>query len=197
MKIVKIDQKDPDLDLINEAIEVLSSGGIILYPTDTVYGLGANIFNEKAVEEVYNVKNRNYFKPMSLCVSSVEKIYLIANVLSKYKSLISKKLPGPFTFVFYKTDAIPDYFVKDHKIGVRVPENNISRELARIFPITATSANLSGEKTLKTPKEIINQLNKDIDLVVDIGPLKRSLPSTVVDLTKNNPIILRNGSGSV
>jgi L-threonylcarbamoyladenylate synthase len=195
MKTIKIDQKDPDLDLINEAVEVLSSGGVVLYPTDTVYGLGANIFNKKAVEKIYHIKNRDYFKPLSVCVSSIENVFLIADVRSKYINLVSERLPGPFTFVFYKKEAVPDYFAKNRKIGVRIPEDIISRELTQNFPITSTSANLAGETTLKTPKEIINQLNKGVDFVIDAGPLKQSLSSTVIDLTKKEPHILREGSG--
>lgn len=195
MKIVKIDLKKPNLDVINETIEVLFSGGIILYPTDTVYGLGANIFNEKAVEKIYHIKNRDYFKPVSVCVSSIEEIQLIADVPAKYNDLLLDKLPGPFTFIFNKSESIPDYFAKNHKIGVRIPENTISRKLTQNFPITSTSANLSGKETLNTPKEILNQLNKEVDFVIDVGPLNQSSPSTVIDLTSRKPFILRQGSG--
>ncbi|RBQ23390.1 Threonylcarbamoyl-AMP synthase [Candidatus Methanobinarius endosymbioticus] len=195
MKTVKMDQNDPDLDLIDEAVEVLSPGGVILYPTDTVYGLGANIFNEKAVEKVYNIKNRDYIKPLSVCVSSVEEVHLIAVIPAEYENSLSKYLPGPFTFIFNKTDSIPDYFAKNHKIGVRIPKNEISRKLAQNFPITSTSANLSGKKTLKSPKEILSQLNEGIDFIVDVGSLEDSVPSTVVDLTRKKPNILRQGTG--
>ncbi|WP_269432355.1 L-threonylcarbamoyladenylate synthase [Methanobrevibacter arboriphilus] len=103
MKIVQMDQNNPDLDLIDEATEVLTSGGVVLYPTDTVYGLGANVFNEKAVEKVYNIKNRDYFKPLSVCVSSIDEILLIADVgNNKTHQILKNNLPGPFTFIFIK-----------------------------------------------------------------------------------------------
>nr|WP_302578844.1 L-threonylcarbamoyladenylate synthase [Methanobrevibacter arboriphilus] len=196
MKIVQMDQNNPDLDLIDEAIEVLTSGGVVLYPTDTVYGLGANVFNEKAVEKVYNIKNRDYFKPLSVCVSSIDEILLIADVgNNKTHQILKNNLPGPFTFIFYKKEPIHNYATKNHKVGIRIPENIISRKLTQSFPITTTSANLSGKKTLNNPDEIINQLNEGIDFVIDVGRLKQSEPSTIVDLTRKEPKILRKGSG--
>jgi len=195
MKIANINPKKPDGDMINEAIEVLSSGGVVLYPTDTIYGLGANIFNEKAVEKVYNIKNRDYFKPISACVSSIEEISLIAEIPTDYKNLILNHLPGPFTFILKETSSMHINFAKNHKIGIRLPESDIARYLSQIFPITSTSANLAGKKTLHTPKEIIKQLNADIDYVIDVGSLKSDAPSTVVDLTRKKPKILRQGLG--
>ena len=192
-----MDPKKPDLYLIDEAIEVLSSGGVVLYPTDTIYGLGANVFNEKAVEKVYNIKKRDYFKPVSVLVSSIEEILFIAEIPQKHENLVLNSLPGPFTFILYKTTVMPNYPSKNNKIGVRIPNNIISRELSRNFPITTTSANLSGEETLETPQEIIKQLNCDVDLVIDVGSLKSSSPSTVVDLTRREPKILRQGLGTL
>jgi len=195
MKIAKVDPKKPDWTVIDEAIDALSSGGVVLYPTDTIYGLGANIFNEKAVEKVYNIKNRDYFKPISACVSSIEEALLIVEIPFNFQNLISKHLPGPFTFILNETPSMHINFAKNHKIGIRIPENDMARRLSQNFPITSTSANLAGEKTLKTPKEIINQLNGDVDFVIDVGPLDADLASTVVDLTRKEPKILRQGLG--
>ncbi|MEA4956963.1 putative protein YciO [bioreactor metagenome] len=197
MKIVKMDKNNPDFNLINEAIEVLSSGGVVLYPTDTVYGLGANIFDEKAVEKVYNIKNRDYFKPLSVCVSSVPEISLIADTPLDIINILKKNLPGPFTFILYKKDPILDYATKNHKIGIRIPESIISRNLTKNFPITTTSANLSGKETLNNPDDIIKQLNKGIDFVIDVGILEQSKPSTVIDLTRKKQDILRQGKGNL
>lgn len=195
MKIAKFDSKKPDWDIIDEAIDVLSSGGVVIYPTDTIYGLGANIFNEKAVERVYNIKNRDYFKPISACFSSIEEVLLIAEIPFKYKNLILEHLPGPFTFILNESSSIHFGFAKNHKIGVRIPENDIARKLSQNFPITSTSANLAGKEVLKTPKKILKQLNCDVDYIIDIGPLESNLASTVVDLTRKEPKILRQGLG--
>ncbi|MBZ9570780.1 threonylcarbamoyl-AMP synthase [Methanobrevibacter sp. TMH8] len=195
MKIAKMNPEKLDMDIINEATEILSSGGVIIYPTDTLYALGANIFNEKAVEKVYNLKARDYFKPISVCVSSIKGAKLIAEIPVKHENLVLNHLPGPFTFIIRETSIMPILFAKNHKIGFRIPDNDIARSLSQNFPITTTSANLSGEKTLDTPKKIIKQLNGDVDYVIDIGHLDSPNPSTVVDLTKRKPVILRQGIG--
>jgi len=198
MKIVKMNQEYPESDLIEEAIEVLSSGGIVLYPTDTIYGLAANIFNEKAVEKVYEIKNRSMLKPLSVCVSSIDALSLIADLRESHRNLVENHLPGPFTFIFYKSSNWKNTFFDRHKkVGVRIPKNEIAIELSQIFPITSTSANISNKEVFKNPKEILKQLNHDVDFVIDVGPMGSSIPSTVVDLTGNEPIILREGAGKL
>jgi L-threonylcarbamoyladenylate synthase len=198
MKVVKMNQKYPDMDLIEEAIEVLSVGGIVLYPTDTIYGLAANAFNEKAVEKIYKIKNRGFNKPISVCVSSIKGLSLIADLRDDYLTLVKKHLPGPFTFIFYKNSAWSNHFFDWHKkIGVRIPNNEIAICLSQNFPITSTSANISNKEVLDSPEKILKQLNQDIDFVIDIGPIKSSIPSTVVDLTGKKPVILRDGLGKL
>ena len=143
MKIIKMDPKYPDEESIHEAIDVLISGGVILYPTDTVYGLGANVFNEGALKKVYEIKNRDFNKPLSVSVSSLNDLLLIAEIRIEHRDLVIDKLPGPFTFVLYKTPVIPNNFISNNKkIGVRIPKCKITTELSQIFPITSTSANL-------------------------------------------------------
>ena len=190
--------EDPDEESIHKAMDVLVSGGVILYPTDTVYGLGVNVFNQDAVEEVYRIKNRNFNKPLSVSVSSINDLLLITEIRIEHRNLIIDKLPGPFTFVLYKTPVIPDKYISNSKkIGVRIPKSKIAIELSQIFPITTTSANLSSKETLETPKKIAKQLNGDVDLAIDVGPLTPKKASTVVDLTKKDYKILRQGIGSI
>lgn len=198
MKIIKMNPEDPDEESIHKAIDVLISGGVVLYPTDTVYGLGANVFNQDAIKKVYKIKNRDFDKPLSVSVSSIHDLLLIAQIRIEHKKLVIDKLPGPFTFVLYKTSVIPDNYISNSKkIGVRIPKNKIAIELSQIFPITATSANLSSQETLETPKKIAKQLNADVDLAIDVGPLTSKKASTVVDLTKKEYKILRQGLGSI
>jgi len=190
--------KDPDEESIQKALDVLISGGVILYPTDTVYGLGANVFNKEAIKKIYEIKNRDFQKPLSVLVSSINDLLLIVEIRKEHRDLVIDKLPGPFTFVLYKTPVIPNYHVSTNKkIGVRIPKCKIATELSRIFPITTTSANLSSKETLKTPKEIAKQLNGKVDLAIDIGPLASKKASTVVDLTKRKFEILRQGAGTI
>ena len=189
MKILKTNENSVDKHIINEAIKVLAKGGVILYPTDTVYGLGANIFDRKAVKRVFNIKKRNYLKPISLLVSSTDAIPLVSRVSTNQLNAINKYLPGPYTFILKKSRIVPLYLTSGSScVGVRVPKNEIACSLAKIFPITTTSANLSNKDTLDTPEEILNQLGCEVDLVIDVGSLNSRNPSTIIDLTSDKPI---------
>lgn len=192
MKILKTSNSAPDKNVIDEAIDVLANGGVIIYPTDTVYGLGANIFNNKAVRKVFKIKQRNLLKPLSILVSNTDAIDVVAKISRYQKDTLDKYLPGPYTFILNKTPVVPRVVTSGlTHVGVRVPENEIACNLARIFPITTTSANLSDEEVLSTPDEILEQLGCDVDLVIDVGPLKSKKASTIVDLTAPQPIFIR------
>ncbi|WP_296884877.1 L-threonylcarbamoyladenylate synthase [uncultured Methanobrevibacter sp.] len=192
MKILKTNNSAPDENVINEAIDVLANGGVIIYPTDTVYGLGANIFNNKAVRNVFKIKQRNLLKPLSILVSNTDAIELVARISIYQKDTIDKYLPGPYTFILNKTPIVPRVVTGGlTHVGVRVPENKIACKLASIFPITTTSANLSNEKVLSSPEDILKQLGCDVDLVIDVGPLEAKSASTIIDLTTPQPTFIR------
>ena len=192
MKILKTDNSAPDESVIDEAIEVLANGGVIIYHTDTVYGLGANIFDNKAVRKVFEIKQRSLLKPLSVLVSDTDAIELIARVSIYQTDTIDKYLPGPYTFILNKTPIVPRVVTGGSThVGVRVPKNEIACGLASLFPITTTSANLSDEEVLSSPKDILNQLGRDVDLVIDVGPLKSNKASTIVDLTSAQPTFIR------
>lgn len=192
MKILKTNLNNVDKKVIDEAIQVLADGGVILYPTDTVYGLGANIFNKKAVKRVFNIKKRSYLKPISLLVSSRDAIPLVSKASINQLNFMDKYLPGPYTFILKKSKIVPGYLTSGSgNVGVRVPKSEIACSLAKIFPITTTSANLSNEDTLDTPEEILNQLGCEVDLVIDVGPLNSKNPSTIIDLTLDEPIFVK------
>ena len=189
MKILKTNQNEVDKNVIDEAVKVLADGGVILYPTDTVYGLGANIFNRKAVRKVYNIKKRSYLKPVSLLVSSKDAIPLVSKASLNQLNFIDKYLPGPYTFILKKSKNVPRHLKSGSaNVGVRVPKSEIACSLAKIFPITTTSANLSNKDTLDTPEEILKQLGCEVDLIIDVGPLKSGNPSTIIDLTGDEPV---------
>lgn len=192
MKILKTNQNEVDKKVIDEAVEVLADGGVILYPTDTVYGLGANIFNRKAVRKVYNIKKRSYLKPISLLVSSKDAIPLVSKASLNQLNFIDKYLPGPYTFILKKSKIVPRHLTSGSaNVGVRVPKSEIACSLAKIFPITTTSANLSNKDTLDTPEEILKQLGCEVDLIIDVGPLKFGNPSTIIDLTGEEPVFVK------
>ena len=192
MKILKTNQNEVDKKVIDEAVKVLADGGVILYPTDTVYGLGANIFNRKAVKKVYNIKKRSYLKPVSLLVSSKDAIPLVSKASLNQLNFIDKYLPGPYTFILKKSKIVPRHLTSGSvNVGVRVPKSEIACSLGKIFPITTTSANLSNKDTLDTPEEILKQLGCEVDLIIDVGPLKSGNPSTIIDLTGEEPVFVK------
>ncbi|WP_407377201.1 L-threonylcarbamoyladenylate synthase [Methanobrevibacter sp.] len=192
MKILKTSIDDFDEGIIDEAVEVLANGGVILYPTDTVYGLGANIFDKQAVKRVFELKNRSFLKPLSILVSNTRAIDVVADVTVRQKEIIASHLPGPYTFILNRNTIVPRSVTGGSRlVGVRVPNCEIACRLASIFPITTTSANISDEEVLPTPGEILEQLNQDVDLVIDVGKLDTNHASKIVDLTKVVPKIIR------
>ena len=192
MKIIKTKIDVIDEEIISEAVKVLADGGVILYPTDTVYGLGANIFDNKAVKRVFEIKRRSLLKPLSILVRDVETIDLVAKVSRDQKEILNNFLPGPYTFILNKRKIVPRAITGGSThVGVRVPDNQLACSLSKIFPITTTSANLSDEEVLPTPEEILEQLERDVDLVIDVGRLNSKKASSVIDLTTPNPRIIR------
>lgn len=171
---------------ILKAVAVLKSGGVIAYPTDTVYGLGVNIFNDNAVRRVFKLKGRDFKKPLSVALASFEMMEDLAEISPESRRLIKKLLPGPTTVILPKKGKVSNLVSAGEKtIGIRYPEHPATIEIIRRagFPITATSANLAGEK------EIFKA--RDIKLAVHFvvaGSCKYKIPSTVVDL-KNYKII--------
>ena len=187
---------NPDMDLISEAIDIMAKGGVILYPTDTVYGLGANIFNNDAVQRIYEIKKRDPSKPLSVLVQDTDSLELIADVNMNSREIVNKWLPGPFTFILNKKKIVSPYVSASTKVGVRIPDYKIARALASLFPITTTSANITNECTLSNPQEILRQIGDTVDLVIDAGNLNKAKPSTVIDLSSSKPTLVRNGFDS-
>ena len=191
MRILKTNNENPDKEVIEEAINVMAHGGVVLYSTDTVYGLGVNIFNKKAVRRIYDIKKRSLMKPLSIIVSSKDAISHVANLRTRDKIYVDKFLPGPYTLILNKTKIVPRVVTSGLKhVGVRIPDNEIACRISDLFPVTTTSANLSDHEVCETPDEILDQLNHDVDLVIDVGKLKRNKPSTIINLTSEKPIIL-------
>lgn len=179
-------------ELIYEVIEVLRRGGLVIYPTDTVYGLGADAENENAVRKVYEVKGRPEEKRLTIAVSDTKMLEEYALLDDITRELLRKFLPGKVTFVLKKTARVLD-LVNPEAIGVRIPNLPIILEIIREFgrAITATSANLSGRPPKLDPDDVVREIRAD--LLLDHGVLPRSRPSTVVDLTRGEPILIREG----
>ncbi len=195
MKIIKIDSDKPELVKIEYALDLLRNGGTVVYPTDTIYGLGVNIYNLNAVEKVFLIKKRSLNKPLSVCVSQINDISKIAYLDETQRDFINEILPGPFTIILKKKKCVSTLLTAgENKIGVRIPNNKICMKLTELFPITTTSANLSGRKPPESVNEVVEQLNDSVDLILDAGKSENKSPSTVIDLTVNPPKILRETS---
>lgn len=183
---------------IKEAISVLRRGGSVIYPTDTLYGLGVDAGSEQAIERLIKLKGRDPGKGLSVMVASVEAIEKIALITPEIKKILKARLPGPYTFVFASlpNNAIVSKCRINGALAVRVPNHPVALGLARAFgkPITATSANISGEQPLNSLKSLGSL---GADYVLWAGPLPAAQPSTIVDLTKENAPsrILRDGAG--
>ena len=175
------------------AVEVLERGGLVIYPTDTTYGLAADAENRDAVLKVYRVKVRPRSNPLTIAVSDFEMMARYAVFDDRLERFMRVFLPGAVTFILPKTERVPDE-VNPRAIGVRIPDNPIAIELVRRFgrAVTATSANISGKPPAYTPEEAMMAL-PEADLIIDAGPLPRRPASTVVDLTSGRPELVRQG----
>ena len=195
---MEINPDNPQIKFIQRAVEVLERGGIIIYPTDTVYGIGCDLFNKKAIERIYQLKGKERKKPLSFIVPNLKDISTYAMVSDFSYRILRRLLPGPYTFVLPATRMVPKRIAKVNKktIGIRIPDNKICQMLLAEFPnpIISTSANLSGTAVLNDPIEIEAELGKLVDLILDCGRLGLEA-STVVDLTEKKPKILRSGKG--
>ncbi len=197
MKIIKIDGRDPEPEKIEIARNIMKKGSIIVYPTDTVYGIGANIFDEKALLKVFSVKKRPKNKPLSICLSRVEDIEMVAHMDVETEKIIRKILPGPFTLILKKKNNVSSLLTAgSDRIGIRIPDSKVCTDLSRDFPITSTSANISGYDVPESPEEVLKQLGSSVDMIVDAGICKHGIHSTVVDMTVKPPKVLRKGAGN-
>lgn len=197
MKTIKIDIKNPDIKVIKKAAEILHVGGIVVYPTDTSYGLGVNALDKKAVKKLYEFKGRNFSKPTHVVVRDWEMIEHLCLVNDAAKKLYGKFLPGPLTIILPKKNIVPDILTAGlNTVGVRIPDNSITQLLSESvsFPYTTPSANKSDGVTPYSIEDVKKELKTSkIDLILDAGKLPPTLPSTIVDLSTTQPKILREG----
>lgn len=182
-----------------EAARVLRAGGIILYPTDTLYGLGVDIQNTQALERLRELKGRERKKPISVIVGSIDDLIAHGELHEEAQALAQKHLPGALTLVVKARSHIPEEVTLNTTIGLRIPNDPFALALARAFgsPFTATSANLSGHQAQSLPTDIIIAMGARtelVDLVIDDGPREGKSASTVVLYTGETPLILRDGA---
>ena len=181
---------------IEKGVKILQKGGVIAFPTDTVYGLGADAFNSMAVKRIYEIKNRPKHRQLPLLIADVERLTALAEPIPKIAWFLARRFwPGGLTLVLSKTDSVPAYLAPGLTIAVRVPNHPICLALIQRLgnPIIGTSANISGQPAALTAEEVGRQLGEKIDFIIDGGKCPSGQESTVVDVTHESPVILRPG----
>jgi L-threonylcarbamoyladenylate synthase len=182
-------------DTIPQALEVLHRGGLVAFPTDTVYGVGSLVYDGKAVESIYAAKDRPIEKAIPVLIADaadMEKVGM--NIPAIAYQLAARFWPGPLTCVILKQPTLPKAVSATSSIGVRVPDHEVARALLRAAgPMAVTSANISGQPSPSTAEEVYAQLGGRIELILDGGKTPGGIPSTVVDCTESELKILREG----
>jgi len=182
---------------IDKAIEILGKGGIVAFPTDTVYGLGADAFSNEATERIYKTKQRPRYLPLPILLADVSQIPAVAGSVSEIAQLLMKHFwPGGLTLVLPKAASFPDSInAGSSKVAIRVPNHVVPLTIIRRLgiPIIGTSANISDRASAVTAQEVEQQLGGEVDLIVDGGRCPGGLESTVVDVTGETPVVLRQG----
>ena len=181
---------------IEKGVKILQKGGVIAFPTDTVYGLGADAFNSTAVERIYEIKNRPKHRQLPLLIADVERLATLAEPIPEIAWFLARRFwPGGLTLVLPKTDSLPAYLAPGPTMAVRVPNHPVCLALIQHLgnPIIGTSANVSGQPAALTAEEVGQQLGGKIDFIINGGKCPGGKESTVVDVTHESPIILRQG----
>ena len=195
-----INPDNPQPRLIRQVVEKLRLGGVVCYPTDTGYGIGCDIFDQKAVKRIYQLKQRPKDKPFSFMCGDLKDLSQYCVVSNNAYRLMKKNLPGPYTFILPTLKIVPKIMTSRQKtVGIRVPDNNICRALIEELgnPILTTSAATVDEgPPLVEAFEIQERLGRQLDVVIDGGPVY-PVPSTIVSLLDDEVVILREGKGDI
>ncbi|MBE9574688.1 MAG: threonylcarbamoyl-AMP synthase [Proteobacteria bacterium] len=191
--LLSINPDNPQKRLISKVVEVLDQGGLIIYPTDTFYGIGCDVFNKRSIRRIYQLKNRPLSKPFSFICANLKDISLYAQVSNNAYRIMKRTLPGPYTFVLEGTRLVPKLMLTSRKtVGIRVPNNKICLAIVESLgrPIISTSLNL------EEPSIIHDTYSSLVETVIDGGVISYE-PSTVVSLVEDNPEIIREGKGEI
>jgi L-threonylcarbamoyladenylate synthase len=195
--VLKVDSEEPDVEKIHVAADFIKRGGLVAFPTETVYGLGANALNAEAVLALFEAKKRPLDNPPIVHVCDVKDVCRLAETIpSQAEALMERFWPGPLTLIFKRSDVVPDVTVAGlDTIAVRMPRHNVALALIRESdcPIAAPSANLAGRPSPTSAEHVLDDLGGRIDAVLDAGPTVVGVESTVLDLTVDPPQVLRPG----
>ena len=196
--IERIDTVQLNIDTIKKAGDILKSGGLVAFPTETVYGLGADALNEDAAKKIYTAKGRPSDNPLIVHIADMEALGKITETIPEKAIVVAKKYwPGPLTMIFQKTNAVPLGTTGGlDTVAVRMPEHLIAKEIIRAGGgyIAAPSANTSGRPSPTTAQHVEEDLTGKIDMIVDGGAVDIGVESTILDMTVEPPMILRPGA---
>lgn len=178
------------------AAEMIKKGELVAFPTETVYGLGADGLNVEACKKIFAAKGRPSDKPLSLHVASLEMVEQVAKINSQARKLFAAFCPGALTIILPKNKIVPDFVTGKSSVGIRIPANDVALRLIRLsgVPIAAPSANLSGKTPPKTAQEVFENLSGRVEVILDGGQCQFGISSTIIDLTESEPKILRHGA---
>jgi len=186
--------------IVDQAVDILRNGGLIIYPTDTVYGLGCDITQKSAIERIYRVKGMEKQKPLSFVCADIKDISKYAKISTVMYRDLRKYLPGPYTFILPGTKEVPKALLSKQKtVGVRIPDHPLTLAIVRALgnPIISTSVNISAKSFASDPQEFSEYYEGQVDLILDSGPTWAEL-SSVIDMTDDDhPIVIREGQGDV
>ncbi len=196
-KVRKIDCANPETGIIAEAARIIRNGGVVVFPTRSLYGLGADAFNAKAVNRIFHIKQRPVNKPILVLIKDKDELDRLAALVPPAATAIMERFwPGRVSIVFQAKEGLSAKLTAGtKKIGIRLPGHNIAYKLVKTAdgPITGTSANLSGSAGCFQINDLDEKIVDSVDLILDAGPLKGGAGSTVVDVTGDTPLVLRQG----
>ncbi len=201
-ELIRIYEENPSAKLINKVVEVLKDGGLVIYPTDTVYGLGCDITNTSALEKIAQIKGVKLEKAnfSFICEDLSNLSDYVKQIDTATFKILKRTLPGPYTYILPGNNNLPNVFKKKDTVGIRVPDNNICRALVSALgnPIVSTSIRDDDEVLEYTtdPELIKEKWDNLVDIVID-GGYGDNIPSTVIDLTTPEPEVIREGKGSI
>jgi tRNA threonylcarbamoyl adenosine modification protein (Sua5/YciO/YrdC/YwlC family) len=198
--ILEVNAKHPEPRKIKQIVDILTNGGIIVYPTDTYYGIGCDLFNKPSIEKIYQLKRRSPHQPFSIICNDLKNISEYAQVTNYAYKTMKRLLPGPYTFILEGSRLVPKIMLtRRQTVGIRVPNNPLCLAIVQELghPVINTSASDPETKEiLATPQEIKDKLGHALDLIID-GGVVAGRPSSVISLIDDTPEILREGLGEI
>lgn len=197
--LIAINNQNPQMRLIRRAVEILRGGGIVIYPTDTVYGMGCDLFNKKGIERIYELQRRDRKQPLSFICADLKDISRYARVSDDAYKIMKRLLPGPYTFVLEASRLVPKIILpKRLTTGIRIPDNRICQSLVAEMgsPVISTSVKDGEGELLSDPRIIEEFFGKRVDMIID-GGIIAAAPSSVVSLLAEGIEVIRAGKGDV